>query len=68
VGGAAAPRRARPVLRKAAQLWAEHAEEISWWNVREVGAIPGLAGFALHVAEQECWEGRGPAPASRTAR
>ncbi|MFI5891820.1 benzaldehyde dehydrogenase [Actinoplanes sp. NPDC051513] len=54
---AAVPHSARAaVLRKAAQLWAEHAEEISWWNVREVGAIPGLAGFALHVAEQECWE------------
>jgi benzaldehyde dehydrogenase (NAD) len=54
---AALPHSARAaVLRKAAQLWAEHAEEISWWNVREVGAIPGMAGFAVHVAEQECWE------------
>ncbi|GIE98584.1 benzaldehyde dehydrogenase [Paractinoplanes rishiriensis] len=44
------------VLRRAAALWAEHAEEISWWNIREVGAIPGMAGFAVHVAEQECWE------------
>ncbi|GLX99902.1 MULTISPECIES: aldehyde dehydrogenase family protein [Actinoplanes] len=49
------PRRSA-VLRRAAQLWAEHAEEISGWNVREVGAIPPMAGFALHVAEQECWE------------
>ncbi|WP_433291365.1 benzaldehyde dehydrogenase [Actinoplanes sp. CA-030573] len=54
---AALPHPARAaVLRKAAQLWAEHAEEISWWNVREVGAVPGMAGFAVHVAEQECWE------------
>jgi benzaldehyde dehydrogenase (NAD) len=44
------------VLRRAAALWTEHAEEISWWNVREVGAVPGMAGFAVHVAEQECWE------------
>jgi benzaldehyde dehydrogenase (NAD) len=44
------------VLRRAAQLWAEHGEEISGWNVREVGAIPPVAGFALHVAEQECYE------------
>ncbi|WP_250034927.1 aldehyde dehydrogenase family protein [Paractinoplanes maris] len=44
------------VLRRAAALWAEHAEEISWWNVREVGAIPGMAAFAVHTAEQECWE------------
>ncbi|WP_246278344.1 benzaldehyde dehydrogenase [Phytohabitans rumicis] len=49
------PRRAA-VLRRAAQLWSEHAEEISWWNVREVGAVPAMAGFALHVAEQECYE------------
>src|SRR3954463_11561821 len=54
---AARPHSARAaVLRKAAGLWAEHAEEISWWNIREVGAVPGLAGFAVHVAEQECWE------------
>ncbi|GIF20095.1 benzaldehyde dehydrogenase (NAD) [Actinoplanes tereljensis] len=54
---AAQPHSARAaVLRRAAQLWAEHAEEITWWNVREVGAIPGMAGFAVHVAEQECWE------------
>jgi benzaldehyde dehydrogenase (NAD) len=44
------------ILRKAAQLWAEHGEEISWWNVREVGTIPPMAGFALHVAEMECYE------------
>jgi benzaldehyde dehydrogenase (NAD) len=44
------------VLRRAAALWVEHAEEISWWNTREVGAVPGLAGFSVHVAEQECYE------------
>jgi benzaldehyde dehydrogenase (NAD) len=44
------------VLRRAAQLWSEHADEISWWNIREVGAIPGLAAFAIHTAEQECYE------------
>ncbi|MFG1682990.1 benzaldehyde dehydrogenase [Nonomuraea sp. NPDC049269] len=49
------PRRAA-VLRRAARLWAEHAEEITWWNVREVGAVPAMAGFAVHVAEQECYE------------
>jgi benzaldehyde dehydrogenase (NAD) len=54
---AATPHVARAaVLRKAAALFAEHADEIAWWNIREVGAIPGLAGFAIHVAEQECWE------------
>ncbi|NUP45796.1 MAG: aldehyde dehydrogenase family protein [Catenulispora sp.] len=44
------------VLRKAAQLWSEHAEEIADWNVREVGAIRPMAEFAIHVAEQECYE------------
>ncbi len=49
------PERAK-VLRRAGDLWSEHADEISWWNVREVGAVPGMAGFAVHVAEQECFE------------
>ena len=54
---AATPHQQRAaVLRRAAQLWGEHADEISWWNIREVGAIPPVAGFALHVAEQECYE------------
>jgi benzaldehyde dehydrogenase (NAD) len=54
---AATPHPARAaVLRTAAQLWSRYAEEISWWNIREVGAVPGMAGFALHVAEQECYE------------
>ena len=44
------------VLRKAGDLWTEHADEIAWWNIREVGTIPPMAGFALHVAEQECYE------------
>ena len=44
------------VLRKAGDLWTEHADEIAWWNIREVGAIPPIAGFALHVAAQECYE------------
>jgi benzaldehyde dehydrogenase (NAD) len=44
------------VLRKAGDLWTEHADQISWWNIREVGAIPPMAGFALHVAAQECYE------------
>ncbi len=56
-GWAALPHPARAaVLRRAGDLWAEHAEEISGWNVREVGAVPGMAGFALHVAAEECYE------------
>jgi len=53
---AALPHTARSqVLRRAGDLWSEHADEISWWNVREVGAVPGLAGFSLHVAAEECY-------------
>src|SRR3954464_8689286 len=44
------------VLRRAGDLWAEHADEIRSWNVREVGAIPPMADFAMHVAAQECYQ------------
>lgn len=44
------------VLRRAGDLWAEHADELSGWLIRESGSIPGKAGFELHVAQQECYE------------
>ncbi|MGZ4650359.1 MAG: aldehyde dehydrogenase family protein [Kineosporiaceae bacterium] len=44
------------VLRRAGDLWQQHADEISRWNMREVGAIPAMAGFAVAVATQECYE------------
>ena len=44
------------VLRKAAGLMEQHADEIMQWNIREVGAVPALAGFALHVGAAECYE------------
>ncbi|HEY6797311.1 MAG TPA: benzaldehyde dehydrogenase [Kineosporiaceae bacterium] len=44
------------VLRRAGDLFQQHAAEISEWNVREVGAIPGIAGFSISVAVQECYE------------
>ncbi len=54
---AALPHMARAaVLRKAGDLWGQHADEITDWNVREVGAVPGMAGFSLHVAAEECYE------------
>lgn len=54
---AAMPHPARAaVLRKAGMLWEQYADEIGSWNVREVGAIPPLAGFALHVTAAECYE------------
>ena len=54
---AALPHPARAaVLRKAAQLWEQHTEEIMGWNIREVGAVPAFAGFALHVTAAETYE------------
>ncbi|WP_328473769.1 benzaldehyde dehydrogenase [Actinoplanes sp. NBC_00393] len=49
------PQRAA-VLRRAGQLWEQHAEEVIGWNVREVGSIPPFAGFAVHVTAEECFE------------
>src|SRR3954468_12658786 len=54
---AALPHTARAaVLRRAGDLWSEHADEIRDWNVREVGAIPPMADFAMHVAAEECYQ------------
>lgn len=44
------------VLRRAGDLFAEHAEELRDWLVRESGSIAGKADFELHVAAQECYE------------
>ncbi|MER7761767.1 aldehyde dehydrogenase family protein [Streptomyces sp. NPDC097619] len=44
------------VLRRAGDLFTEHAGELSEWLVRESGSIPGKAAFELHVAAQECYE------------
>ena len=53
---AALPHTARAaILRKAGDLWQQHSEEFAEWNIREVGAVPGMAGFALHVAAEECY-------------
>lgn len=54
---AARPHRERAaVLRRAGDLWHQHADEVAWWNVREVGAVPGMAQFAIGVAADECHE------------
>ncbi|RKR92452.1 benzaldehyde dehydrogenase (NAD) [Micromonospora pisi] len=44
------------VLRRAGQLWEEHATEIGDWVVRESGAIGPKAALETHVAAQECYE------------
>ncbi len=44
------------VLRRAGLLVEQHAEELQGWVVRETGAVPGMAAFAVGVAAQECYE------------
>ncbi|MFI5729455.1 aldehyde dehydrogenase family protein [Kribbella sp. NPDC051587] len=54
---AALPHPARAaVMRRAGDLWQEHAEEIAGWNTREVGATGGIVGFSLHIAAEECYQ------------
>lgn len=43
------------VLRRAGDLWREHAEEIGQWLGREAGNVPAKVGFELHVAQEECY-------------
>ena len=47
------------VLRRAGQLFQDHAEEISDWIVRESGGIGPKAGLEIHVAAEECFEAAG---------
>ena len=44
------------VLRRAGDLWEEHAAEVRDWLVREAGSIPPKAGVEIHGAANECWE------------
>jgi benzaldehyde dehydrogenase (NAD) len=44
------------VLRKAGDLWLEHAAEIHDWLVREAGSIVPKAEFETFTAAQECYE------------
>lgn len=50
------PRERAAVLRRAGQLFEEHAEEIQSWIVREAGSIPPKAGLETMVAADECYE------------
>src|SRR5687767_7565281 len=38
------------VLRRAGELFHEHAEEIEGWIIREAGSIPPKAGLETHIA------------------
>ncbi|MBR7502683.1 aldehyde dehydrogenase family protein, partial [Mycobacterium tuberculosis] len=44
------------VLRRAGDLWAEHAAEIGEWIVRESGAIQPKADLETTMAAQICYE------------
>jgi len=44
------------VLRKAGDLWGQHAEEVTGWIIRETGSIPPKAAFEIHMAGSECYE------------
>lgn len=44
------------VLRRAGALWAEHAEELSGWIIREAGSIPPKAALEISSAEAICFE------------
>ncbi|MEV4808940.1 benzaldehyde dehydrogenase [Micromonospora avicenniae] len=44
------------VLRRAGQLFAQHAAGIGDWLVREAGSIPPKAGVETDTAAQECYE------------
>ncbi|MGH9082918.1 MAG: benzaldehyde dehydrogenase [Acidimicrobiales bacterium] len=44
------------VLRRAGDLWKEHAEEIDGWIIRESGGIPPKAQLETHTAAEECYE------------
>lgn len=57
---AALPHPARAaILRKAGDLFTAHGDEVRAWNVREVGAIGMMAGFASHVAAEQCYAAAG---------
>jgi benzaldehyde dehydrogenase (NAD) len=57
---AALPHPARAaILRKAGDLFTAHGDEIMGWNIREVGAIGMMAGFASHVAAEQCYAAAG---------
>jgi benzaldehyde dehydrogenase (NAD) len=54
---AAAPYTERAaVLRRAGQLWEQHAAEVGDWLVREAGSIPPKAAVETGTAAQECYE------------
>ncbi|MDQ1673154.1 MAG: benzaldehyde dehydrogenase [Frankiaceae bacterium] len=50
------PEERAAVLRRAGQLWEDHASEVHDWIVREAGSIPAKAELETHIAAAECFE------------
>ncbi|MCZ4618725.1 aldehyde dehydrogenase family protein [Rhodococcus qingshengii] len=50
------PSQRAAVLRRAAALWEENANEIAQWIVREAGSTRAKAKIEVEVAAAECWE------------
>src|SRR5690242_16117547 len=44
------------ILRRAADIWKAHADEIEQWSIREGGKIPPAVQFETHVATEEIFE------------
>jgi benzaldehyde dehydrogenase (NAD) len=44
------------VVRRAGDLWTEHAADVHEWLVREAGSIPPKAALETDIAAQECYE------------
>jgi benzaldehyde dehydrogenase (NAD) len=47
------------ILRRAGQLWEQHAQEIERWIVRETGSIPAKAQLEIQRAAADCYEAAG---------
>ncbi|MDR6639452.1 benzaldehyde dehydrogenase [Paenarthrobacter nitroguajacolicus] len=47
------------VLRRAGELWLQHASEVQEWLIREAGSIEPKAALEVQVASQECFEAAG---------
>lgn len=47
------------ILRRAGDLFEQHAEELQGWIMRETGGLPAKAGLETHVAAGECFEAAG---------
>jgi len=50
------PEERAAVLRRAGELWEQHAAEVHEWLIKEAGSIPPKAGLETHIAANECFE------------